>query len=228
MEITISYIKQKFNDYNRLMFGGKLPPIPIQLSNAKTFLGQCRYKKRRTLLGKTENYDFQLKISVRIPLTEQEVEDTIIHEMIHYYILANQLKDTSSHGVLFRKMMNEINARFGRHITISHRGTKEQKEQALAKDIRYRVVAVVSFHNGKTGLKVLPRVLPSILKYYNGVLASCGVRSIRLFMSNNTFFARYPSSSALRIHYIDEAEVMAQLEGAERMGCDGKRITRNR
>lgn len=227
MEITVPYIQQKFDEYNRQIFGGELPKIPTQLSRAKTFLGQIAYKKRCTIIGKVQFYDFRLKISTLIPLSEQEVEDTIIHEMIHYYILVNQLKDTSVHGQLFRKMMCDINARFGRHITISHRSTKEQKEEALAKDVRYRVIAVVSFHNGKTGIKVLPRVLPSILKYYNEVLSCREIKDVRLFMSRNTFFARYPSSSALRIHYIDEEEVITLLQGAERMECDGKSITRN-
>lgn len=227
MEITVDCIEKKFEEFNRLMFGNKLPKIPVQLSDAKTFLGQCVFKKRRTQAGGVECYDFRLRINTRIPMSVQELEDTIIHEMIHYYIGVNQLQDTSAHGKLFCKLMDEINTRHGRHIKISHRSTKEQSEAAQAKDVRYRVVAVVSFHNGRTGVKVLPRVLPSILKYYNAVSSNREVKSIQLYMSKNTFFACYPSSASLRVHYVDETQVMEQLRGAERMGCDGKSITRN-
>jgi hypothetical protein len=91
MKATIPYVEKKFEEFNQLMFDGKLPKLPIELSDAKTFLGLCVYKKRRTILGRTECYDFKLRISTRIDLVEAEVEDIIIHEMIHYYIGYNNL-----------------------------------------------------------------------------------------------------------------------------------------
>lgn len=121
MKATVTYIEQKFEEFNRQIFGGKLPKIPVELSDAKTFLGQCVYKRRRKPFGKTELYDFRLRINTRIDLPEREVEDTIIHEMIHYYIGYNQLKDASAHGPLFLSIMNEINRKFGRHLTVSHK-----------------------------------------------------------------------------------------------------------
>lgn len=39
MNITVSYIEQKFEEFNQQMFAGKLPMLPICLSDAKTFLG---------------------------------------------------------------------------------------------------------------------------------------------------------------------------------------------
>ena len=96
MTPTIPFIKEKFDEYNRMMFDGKLPDIPIRLSNAKGFLGMCCFKKKRNgLMGKVVNYDFVLRINTRFDLPQDIVEDTIIHEMIHYYIASNQLKDTS-------------------------------------------------------------------------------------------------------------------------------------
>ena len=54
------------------------------------------------------------------------IEDTILHEMIHYHIAVNQLRDTSAHGRLFRREMKRINAEGNRHITISYRLSKDQ------------------------------------------------------------------------------------------------------
>jgi len=227
MDITVKYITRKFDEFNKQMFAGKLPMLPIRLSNAKTFLGVCTYKKRRGKDGRIERYDFALRINVRIDLTEEEVEDTIIHEMIHYYIGYYQIEDTSAHGKIFRQMMNTINERYGRHITISHKASKAQKEQAVYKRQQYHVIALVSFRDGRTGIKVLPRVLTSILKYYNGVTAVREVASVRLYMSNNIFFNKYPNSSTLSVHYIDADEVKKHLMGAEKMVCDGRQIIRN-
>ena len=219
MKATIPYVEKKFEEFNQLMFDGKLPKLPIELSDAKTFLGLCVYKKRRTILGRTECYDFKLRISTRIDLVEAEVEDIIIHEMIHYYIGYNNLKDSSAHGRVFRHIMNTINEKFGRHIKISHKLTKEEKEQLYDTKRRWRVVAYVTFNDGRTGIKVLPRIMPRIANYYNAVSRESSVESIELYMTNNPYFNRYPSSSAFRVHYIDKAEADKHLQGAEKMGC---------
>ena len=219
MKATIPYVEKKFEEFNQLMFDGKLPKLPIELSDAKTFLGLCVYKKRRTILGRTECYDFKLRISTRIDLVEAEVEDIIIHEMIHYYIGYNNLKDSSAHGRVFRHIMNTINEKFGRHIKISHKLTKEEKEQLYDTKRRWRVVAYVTFNDGRTGIKVLPRIMPRIANYYNAVSRESSVESIELYLTNNPFFNRYPSSSAFRVHYIDKAEADKHLQGAEKMGC---------
>ena len=224
MKATIPYVEKKFEEFNRLMFDGKLPRLPIELSNAKTFLGLCVYKKRRTWLGKTVCYDFKLRINTRIDLDEAEVEDIIIHEMIHYYIGCNGMVDTSAHGRVFRQMMQEINERFGRHIRVSHKPTQEQREQLYGDNQRWHMVALVLFKDGRTGIKVLPRIADKIVRYYNDVGREGSIERIEMYRTNDVFFNRYPNSSALRVHYIDKAEAERHLDGAERWVCDGTRI----
>ena len=228
MKATIPYIEKKFEEFNQQMFAGRLPKLPIELSDAKTFLGVCVYKKRKLDNGKEEKYDFRLRINTRIDLPEQEVEDTIIHEMIHYFIGVNQMEDSSSHGPLFLHMMNTINEKFGRHLTVSHKGTKEQDEQAIDTKPHWHVIATVHFADGKFGIKVIPRVLPRILNYYNKMSENKDVKTIELYMSNNPYFNRFPNSGALNAHYADEGEINEQLKGAEKMECDGKDIKRSR
>ena len=224
MKATIPYVEKKFEEFNRLMFDGRLPMLPIELSDAKTFLGVCVYKKRRTLLGKTVCYDFKLRINTRIDLDEAEVEDIIIHEMIHYYIGYHGIVDTSAHGRVFREMMKGINERFGRHIRVSHKPTAEQKEQLYGDKRRWRMVAFVVFKDGRTGIKVLPRIAEKVVNYYNVVGRESTIEGIELYRTDDVFFNRYPNSSALRVHYIDRAEAERHLAGAERWVCDGTRI----
>lgn len=228
MKATIPYVEKKFEEFNRLMFDGKLPMPPVELSDAKTFLGMCVYKRKRTLLGKTMCYDFKLRINTRIDLTEEEIEDIIIHEMIHYHIGMNRIEDTSAHGQVFRQLMNGINERFGRHIKVSHKPSPGQKEQLYGAKQRWRVVAYVTFKDGRTGIKVLPRITPKILNYCNVVSRESNVDHIELYMTNDTFFNRYPNSSALRVHYIDRADAENHLKEAERLICDDSRIVREK
>lgn len=228
MEITIPYIKRKFEEFNQQMFAGKLPILPIKLSNAKTFLGMCCFKKRKDENGNVILYDFVLRINTRVDVPENVFEDTIIHEMIHYYIGYNQLKDTSPHGELFLTIMNGINEKYGRHISVSHDPTKEQKEQLYDTRKRWHVVAVVRFHNGRTGIKVLPRIVQRITNYYNKVLGAKEVASIQLYMSCDVFFNRFPNSSALNVCFLEESEIASHLKDAEQMECDGTDIIRNK
>lgn len=223
---TIPYIERKFEEFNKQMFAGELPTIPIVLSDAKTFLGKCVYKKRLGKDGKAEYYDFKLRINTRIDLPENEVEDTLIHEMIHYFIGYKRLEDASSHGPLFMHIMNTINEKYGRNITVTFKGTSEQQEQLVDKKQRYHVVALVKFHDGKTGIKVLPRVVQSILRYYNTISSAREIESVKLFMSNDIFFNRFPNSAAFKVHFVNEEEVLGHLAGAEVLLCDGKKIIR--
>lgn len=228
MRATIPYIEQKFEEFNLLCFAGKLPKLPIQLSDAKTFLGKVVYKKRTLADGKEEKYDFCLRINTRIDLPEQEVEDTILHEMIHYFIDVNQLEDSSSHGALFVSLMNQINEKYGRHITISHDGTSEQKAEAIDKRPKWHVIAVVSLKDERIGIKVLPRIVERITSYYNKMLANSEVKDVQLFMCNNPFFNRYPNSAALNVYFLDKESIEAELQGAEKLECDGKNIIRKK
>lgn len=198
-----------------MMFGCTLPYIPIELSNARTYVGVCVYKKRRTLLLRTEHYDFRMRFSRRFDLPQEEIEDTIIHEMIHYYIAYNKIKDTSAHGKRFREIMNDINSRFNRHLTISHKLSKEEREGIIDQQLRWHVVALVQFHNGKTGIKVLPRNKIRIRHYRDCTSAHPDIKSVELFLLKDNYFNRYPISSALNVFFIDEATARKQLEGAK-------------
>ena len=123
MIVTTDFLEKRFETFNDAYFGGALPPVPLKLSRAVRSLGACTYKKRRKLLGGYKYYDFRIRVSTKYDLPESELEDVLLHEMIHYEILVNQWRDTSAHGRLFRARMKEFNERYGRHIVVSYRRT---------------------------------------------------------------------------------------------------------
>lgn len=206
------------------MFGGKLPDLPVELSDASRFLGMCVSKVTRLPDGRQLYSDFKLRINTRIDLPEDVIEDTIIHEMIHYFILYNGLIDTSAHGAIFRALMNSINDTYGRHITIKFSGTSEQREQAVDSRKRWHVIAVISFISGQTGVKVLPRVIPKVIDYHNHVSRAPEVKNVDLFLHNDPYFNRYPTSASYKVHSIDPEIISAHLKGAHRLRVDGKRL----
>lgn len=224
MNITVAWLEKRFDAFNHTIFNDELPRIPIELSNAKTFLGLCVYDRHRNLFGKVERCNFRLRISTRYDLTEQEVEDVLIHEMIHYCIHYKRVPDTSAHGKVFRKMMALINTRFNRHITISHRRGTEVREERR-QSASYKIVAWVHFTNGDHGFKVLPRVGTTILRYYNTLLGVDRISSINLYITTNAFFDHYPRSGAFKVYHTDSSTMTEQLCNAMRLYCDGKTLT---
>jgi len=207
----IPFIQASFDHFNELIFSGRLPKIPVALSKAASYVGLCTFKTRRHLFGRAEHYDFKLRFSTRFDLPENEVEDTVIHEMIHYYIRLNNIKDTSAHGKVFRQMMEQINSAYGRHITVSHRTTKEQREAALDKRPRLRYIAIVTFKDGRQGLKLLPHDERKVTAYHRALMRSRQVSSIDYYEGSDPWFNRFPTSSAFNVIMAPMEEVKEHL-----------------
>jgi len=207
MKPTVEYIQTHFDAYNRQFFGGQLPTLPIKLSHAKGFLGKVTFvRKRQGLFGGYRNEDFVLRINVRIDLPEEVVQDTILHEMIHYYIAVNQLRDSSTHGRLFRAEMARINEQGHRHITISHRLNEEQRAQARIHKVR--AIAIVHFSDGKTGVKVVPKQEKHIRYWHRMAQRRFSIERIEWYLSDDPYFAQFPSSIALKIFLINNPEAI--------------------
>lgn len=209
MRADIPYVQQKFREFNRQMFDGRLPEPPVSITNAKTYLGVCAYRKHRKWNGRLEYSDFRIRISRRFDLSRDEIDDTIIHEMIHYYIGLFSPADMPGHSALFRSMMADINTRYGRHISVSHRLSAEQQEQATDHRPKKHIVARVVLKDGRTGIKVIPCMERHIRRYHRGMMASGKVSSIEFFQTTDPFFNRFPSSSAFTVYFPDP-DVLAQ------------------
>lgn len=213
---TIPYIQSRFDEFNARYFNGSLPPVPIKLSHAKGFLGKLTFTRRKQgLFRGYRNEDFVLRINARIDLPEELVQDTILHEMIHYYIAVNNLKDSSTHGALFRREMARINAEGGRHITVSHRLTETERAQAVVH--KTRMVAVVHFKDGKTGVKVVPNRREHVLYWQRMALRRFAIDKIEWHLTDDDYFAKFPSSVAMKIYLIEDLSVLP-VSGTINMG----------
>ena len=119
-EVTVEYLEKAFDHYNHLCFGGLLPRPKLRLSRAKSRLGWMRYKVDAN--GESPiPYDFAIGITTAYRLNTEQIDDVLIHEMIHYHIAYHQLRDNAPHGRRFRQIMESINHDYQRHIRISVR-----------------------------------------------------------------------------------------------------------
>ncbi len=210
MRPSPEYIEHKFNEFNLLIFNGKLPLPPIKMSRARTFMGRLEYKREKTYLGKYRYSDFVIRISTFYDLPEEEIEDTLIHEMIHYHICFHQMQDTSAHGKLFRRMMNDINNSFGRHITISHK----RSEQEMNQDTRTRshFICIVWLNSGKVGI-----VIPTKTRIFNTWKIIPQFREVIRYKwvhSSDAFFNRFPRAMTPKFYIVEECLLEEHLKDA--------------
>ena len=220
MEVTLDFLRQKFAELNQLCFDGALPEVSICLSKARTYLGQLGFKRKRSLFGKTQYYDFVIRISTHLEQTEEEITDTLLHEMIHLYIASHQLKDTSTHGRLFRKMMNDLNQRFNRQITISHRRTKEEQNQDTQR--RQHLLCVSTMASGERGITIVARsrlfllwdLLPKIPE----------IKSVEWFVTYDPYFNRFPRALTPKVYRISADELVFHLKDARPLMRKGSKI----
>lgn len=227
MKPTLQFLQQSFEKYNRKIFGGRLPEVNIGLCEATSFIGQYKSKVRTLPDGTRQHYDHQLKFSLSFDLAKDELEDTVIHEMIHFFIAWNELTDSSTHGHLFKALMRSINDTHGRHITISHRLSHSQLATARATKKKWHVIAILHFSSGEKGVKVLPRVIPKIIDYYNQIIAASNIEEVDLYLHCDPFFNRYPTSVSRRCQLITQEEIDSHIKGAHILEVrNGKLIQR--
>ena len=111
-------LKAWFAQFNREYFNGQLPEPRLLLSKSRTRLGSMSYQRKRSW-GRTRNSDYTIRISTYYDCGEREWQNVMLHEMIHLYIASKHLRDTSSHGKLFRQYMDYLNSNYGWNIRVS-------------------------------------------------------------------------------------------------------------
>ena len=220
MMVTVEFLNQKFAEMNGLCFGGELPMVSIRLSKARTYLGQLGYKRKRTLLGKQRYYDFVIRISTHLEQTDEEITDTLLHEMIHLYIASHQLKDTSTHGQLFRKMMTDLNKRFNRHITISHRRTKEEQNKDTQR--RQHLLCVSTMASGERGITIVAK--SRLFQLWDLLPMIPEIKSSEWFVTYDPYFNRFPRALSPKVYRIAADDLDLHLKDAHPLVRKGSRI----
>ena len=227
MVATIGYVKERFERFNREIFAGRLPEIPVELNDSIRTIGQCKYTS--TTIGDSRKHDsFRLSFSTRFDLPERDLEDVIIHEMIHYFILYNGLADSGPHGRIFKAIMQSVNKKFGRNLSVKYNEAERTPLTMVDSKKRWHIIAAIHLKSGKTGLKVLPRVIPKVIAYYNACTRLPEVEYVKLYLHDNPFFNKYPTSTALHIYNIEKAILEENLKSARPLEITGNKIIESR
>ena len=220
MEANVDFIRNRFQTFNQKMFGGELPLPIIKTGKARRSLGTMACDKKRTAWGKVTNCNFRMTISTMFDLPEDEIEDIIIHEMIHYYIMYKQLNDTSAHGKLFRQIMTSINSKFNRHVYVSRKGDNT----AAYNSDKPRYICITELKDGRTGITVAAKT--RIFELWKMIPALFHTKKETWYWSCDPYFNKYPSCIKPKIYIADKKEIESHLENAMELQNNGRVIKR--
>lgn len=119
MDVTKKLVTERYKALNKKIFKGELPmPSKISVGRQTLAAGQF-WSSKGNKDSRTE-----IVISNCFDYTEETLDETIAHEMVHFLIYLGGKKDSSAHGKLFKAECKRIHDEFG--ITI-HKNAKHIK-----------------------------------------------------------------------------------------------------
>ena len=102
MEVTTDFIKSSFDKFNKEYFNGALVTPTFEVSHCRRALGDFRRR----------NKYYRIRVSDYYIRSQREIEQTILHEMIHLYQSQFNCRD-KSHGIDFKEKASDINCKGG-------------------------------------------------------------------------------------------------------------------
>lgn len=135
---TLLFIETNFATFNRKYFRGMLPQPLFEVSHTSHALGDCR-------VPSSVNGRYRIRISDFYDRTERDIQQTILHEMVHMYV--HLVYGELGHGSNFKSIARQLNILGGWDIKRTTPVGEESKASAPARAPRRRNYHVVVFRD---------------------------------------------------------------------------------
>ena len=112
--LSIKMLSDNFDVINELYFNNELQKPKFKITHVKSYLGlyECKYGTNGELSMSV------ISISDMYDRTDNDIVNTLAHEMIHLYIRQNHIKDTRPHhGKVFYSVADRLNREGGFNIS---------------------------------------------------------------------------------------------------------------
>ncbi len=200
--LSLQNLYQWFIQFNHDYFSNELPCPQLFISHSRTRLGSMNCKVLQTPNGVYRS-NYSIRISDFYEQTDKEYQTTLLHEMIHYYIAYNKLQDSSAHGVIFQRMMSELNFKYGWNINISATQQNIKARERLLDNKPRLILSIVLSDRGRF-ISVVNIGYIHIIE--DKIKTIPTLVSYKWYVSSNPYFANFPSVRSLRGRNISEEE----------------------
>jgi len=202
MQVTKEWMEKWFTEFNHDYFDDRLSLPRLVLSKSRTRLGSMACK-RKVQMFHSHLCDYAIHLSNYYDLSERQFQNVLLHEMIHYFISYTGLKDTSPHGVVFRRMMDDLNRKYGWEISVMTSTKNVKKAGEIPQDKTYLVLAM-EMKNGRRFLSVVnPRSARQLERQMHLV---SDLERHDWHLSQNPYFFGFPAVRTLRARRLGKDE----------------------
>lgn len=132
-----------FSECNKKYFNSSLPIPRYDLIHKTSILARFVYNPNKK--GKHPIKWQIIKFSDCFDFPDDVFRDIMVHEMIHYYIAWNGIKDNKSHGKVFMQMANELNEKYGLHVTKNYDASQFDKNPNVEMPSRWSLLNWLGF-----------------------------------------------------------------------------------
>lgn len=198
---TLSFIKESFDRFNRQIFREPLPEITIRMTRAGSSVGKFSFPRR--LEPSRDNVRHcKLTFSANFDLPREEWEDVIIHEMLHYSIWFNKIRDTGPHGVTFKRLMNDINRIHGRHLTVRHK--TEPGAETADRRVRLHIICITDWKDGRRLISVMSK--GQMASFHHELKKRPDLKQWGWYVSSDPYFNKYPHVRSMKFYRMPDTD----------------------
>lgn len=192
MKVTLDIIIKKFDLFNDSYFNSELPRIEFKITKEKRRFGYFEYARRYDdMTNKCVEVPIRIGISSYYDMPEKSFDETLIHEMIHYYISHKGIKDNNMHGHYFMRLAARISAVSGYEIT--RFGTSEGMTLNNVDTSKEYFIMKFQFRNKEYFSRISKNrvgTADKIVRDFNGVT------NVSFYKSNDVNLDRYKQCTA--------------------------------
>lgn len=201
MKPTINYIAQKFNEFNKQFFHNSLP-IPIfDLMSRNRALGDFTVNTSKNYIGLPIKSYMRIRLNKMFERTQTQIDETIIHEMIHQYLYVHKIYDNAPHGNIFMRIAKKIYEESNGLYNITPTTRIDDEETLLQRD-KKRLIVI--FDTNKFSILQKDSLIPFLV----GLLKS--KKSFHVYESDFIYFKQFKTCRT-RITYYLITETNKQL-----------------
>ncbi|MDE7419486.1 MAG: SprT-like domain-containing protein [Muribaculaceae bacterium] len=196
------YWRKRIGDAGIWDASGFKPVKFIVRKRSKTYDGLfCR---KRIVVGSKLGWEDQIIFYQQYAdISAREIDDTLVHEMIHQYIYQNGTKDSCVHGKVFKEFMCRINQAFEGELTIRVSGGI--KERRGPGDTLHRLILVYKENGVCLCCKVNPNKTDMFMSLIREHKDEWRVRKYELCESNDRYFDSFTACTR-RLHGVRMTE----------------------
>lgn len=204
MELTIDFIADKFQLINKRYFNNELKTPRFEITHVKSYLGQYHWQYS---YDSRIFFDSVIRISDMFDRTEEDIINTIVHEMIHLYIRQNRITDTRPHhGKVFYSVANRLNREGGFNIACTNSVNGCGLRDKSKKETYY----VACYKSGRSGRYFSFVINKNYLEHFQYLFKKYSKSYLDVFVFTSTDdkkYAHYPKCrQCLRGYFIDFEE----------------------